>query len=98
MAAVRYSDRVRTQDERMRQAMERLNIEPAFAAAVDGGLAWHEARTKCIFCSNTRRCRDWLAASGPIAAFKRFCPNADYFRDCLSEMPRHRQIAPTDCP
>ena len=45
MAAVRYSDRVRTQDERMRQAMERLNIEPAFAAAVDGGLAWHEART-----------------------------------------------------
>ena len=55
-----YSQRVLRQTGLMDHMMERLHVNPAFAASVDGGLAWYEARTKCIFCPNAQRCHDWL--------------------------------------
>jgi hypothetical protein len=52
-----YSQRVRRQAGLMDQMMERLHLDEAFAASVDGGLALHQARTKCIFCRDAPSCR-----------------------------------------
>jgi hypothetical protein len=53
MAELAYSDRVHHQQQQMRQMMMgRLNVDPHVAAGVDGGLAWYEAQTKCIFCAS----------------------------------------------
>ena len=91
-----YSQRVLRQAGLMDHMMERLHVNPAFAAGVDGGLAWYEARTKCIFCPNAQRCHNWLKGAeslpGPVA----FCPNTVFFKDCYSEILRYRAVVPTD--
>ena len=91
-----YSQRVRRQLELMDRMMERLNVDEAFAAGVDGGLALHQARTKCIFCRDEPRCGDWLATAQPMSGPGDFCPNMEFFQDCLSEILRYRAIVPTD--
>jgi hypothetical protein len=91
-----YSQRVLRQTGLMDQMMERLHVDPAFAAGVDGGLAWHEARTKCIFCSKVKRCHVWLEGSQPSPSPEAFCPNTQFFRDCSSEILRYRGVVPTD--
>ena len=96
MAELAYSDRVRRQQKRMREMMGRLNVDPDVAAGVDGGLAWYEAQTKCIFCASPSSCADWLAASEPGRGLRRFCPNALFFQDCHAEIQRYRGIVPTD--
>jgi hypothetical protein len=96
MPELSYSQRVCRQDELMRRMMRRLNVDPAFACGVDGGLAWHRARTKCIFCSSVRECRDWLAAANARRGPREFCPNADFFQDCFSEVLRCRGLVATD--
>jgi hypothetical protein len=96
MRELAYSDRIHRQQEQMRQMMGRLNVDPHVAVSVDGGLAWYEAQTKCIFCASTSPCRDWLAAREPRYGPRRFCPNALFFQDCHSEILRCRGIVPTD--
>jgi hypothetical protein len=91
-----YSQRVHRQAELMDHMMERLGVSPSFAAGIDGGLAWYEARTKCIFCSNVQRCSDWLEGSEPLPGPAEFCPNTEFFRDCFSEILRYRAVVPTD--
>jgi Family of unknown function (DUF6455) len=91
-----YSRRVLRQTGLMDHMMERLRVNPVFAAGIDGGLAWHEARTKCIFCPNVERCHDWLEGSEPLPSPGAFCPNTEFFRDCYSEILRHRGVVPTD--
>jgi hypothetical protein len=92
-----YSQRVLHQAGLMDHMMQHLRVNQAFAAGVDGGLAWHEARAKCIFCPNAERCRDWLEGPEPSADRPaEFCPNTEFFRDCFSEILRLRGIVPTD--
>ncbi len=91
-----YSERVLRQTGLMDQMMERLHVNPVFAAGVDGGLAWHEARTKCIFCSNAQQCRDWLEGSELLSGPGAFCLNMEFFKDCFSEILRYRAVVPTD--
>jgi hypothetical protein len=96
MAELSYGVRVRRQHELMDRMMGRLNVDSAFASRVDGGLAWYEARAKCIFCSSAPQCREWLAASTPSQGPHGFCPNTEFFRDCFSEILRYRGRVPTD--
>ena len=64
--------------ELMDRMMERAGVNPAEAACVDGGLAWLEASTKCIFCRHVGKCGNWLEGSDTRTTPADFCPNADY--------------------
>ena len=77
-------DRVFRQAELMDRMMERVGVNAAAAARVDKGMAWYEARTKCIACCSERQCRDWLARSAAQAFSEvpEFCHNAELFRCC----------------
>jgi hypothetical protein len=83
------------QGELMHHMMERLCVDPAVATGIDGGLAWYEARTKCVFCPSVQRCREWLEGSGPSPGPAEFCPNAMFFQACFSEIVRQHAIVPT---
>jgi len=73
----------------MDRMMSRVGVDVADATRQDGGLAWYEARAKCIFCRNAQRCFDWLQEVEPIGAAAEFCPNTNFFRSCSSEIPVH---------
>ena len=66
--------------ELMDRMMERACVDPAEAARVDGGLAWLEARTKCIFCRHVGTCCNWLEGSDTRTTPEDFCPNSKFFR------------------
>jgi hypothetical protein len=70
------------QPELMLRMMDRIGVNQAVAARVDGGMAWAGARTKCIFCRREGECRVWL--DGPQAASmpQGLCPNVEFFRWC----------------
>ena len=68
--------------ELMDRMMERAGVNPAEAACVDGGLAWLEASTKCIFCRHVGKCGNWLEGSDTRTTPADFCPNAELFRSC----------------
>jgi hypothetical protein len=77
-------DRVFRQAELMDRMMERVGVNAAAAARVDKGMAWYEARTKCIACCSERQCHDWLARPEAQASSEapEFCHNAEFFRYC----------------
>jgi len=62
--------------------MQRMRVSPLTAARVDGGMAWYEARTKCIFCRRENECADWLEGSEGIGNPRQFCPNVEFFEQC----------------
>ena len=64
----------------MDRMMERVGVNPAEAICVDGGLAWLEARTKCIFCRHVGTCCNWLEGSDTRTTPEDFCPNSEFFR------------------
>jgi len=68
--------------ELMERMMERAGVNPAEAACVDGGLAWLEASTKCIFCRHVGKCGNWLEGSDTRTTPADFCPNAEFFCSC----------------
>jgi hypothetical protein len=74
--------RVLQQAETMDRMMQCVGVEPVRAARIDRGMAWYEARSRCIACIHDRRCRDWIAAhqgtSQPM--LPTFCRNAEFFR------------------
>ena len=76
-------DRIFRQAELMDRMIERVGAKPAAIARVDRGMAWYEARTKCIDCRHEQACRDWLERSPASPAQPDFCANAELFRSCL---------------
>ena len=68
--------------ELMDRMMERVGVAPGEAACVDGGLAWLEARTKCIFCRQVGECCGWLEGHDIRATPADFCPNSAFFESC----------------
>jgi Family of unknown function (DUF6455) len=83
--------RVLRQAETMDLMMHCVGVEPARAARMDKGMAWYEARSRCIACIHDQRCRDWMAARQltpqPVPA--EFCQNAEFFR--LAKQPTNPQ-------
>jgi hypothetical protein len=71
-------DRVLRRARRMDDMMERMGGDPALAARQDQGSAYARARTVCLVCPFTDRCKQWLQASGEPAP-PPFCPNAAFF-------------------
>jgi hypothetical protein len=74
--------RVLNQAAQMDCMMAALGVNPARAARIDRGMAFYEARTRCIACSEDNRCRGWLARLGEekAPAPPGFCANAEFFR------------------
>jgi len=71
--------------------MDRMAVNWKMAAAIDGGLAWYAARTKCTFCRHEAECRSWL--KGP-EALPEFCPNAKFFSRCAEAYTQDRASVP----
>ncbi len=67
--------------ELMDRMMERIGVDPTESARVDGGLAWQEARTKCLFCRRIGTCCKWF--EGPQTTSAEFCPNFRFFCSCV---------------
>jgi len=73
--------RVLQQAKLMDSMMECIGVEPVRAARMDKGMAWYEARSRCIACVHDRRCAAWI--SGQItqtSAPPEYCGNAEFFR------------------
>src|SRR5262245_11727400 len=76
-------ERIVRHAELMDSIMERLGIDPAVAARLDRGMAWYEARTRCLACCDERQCRHWLEQADPApTAPPRSCANVEFFRRC----------------
>ncbi|MBX9591266.1 MAG: hypothetical protein K2X43_18410 [Hyphomonadaceae bacterium] len=75
-------DRVFRQAELMDRVMAHVGVNPAVAARVDKGVAFYEARTKCISCCHERECRNWLQSATTQSRPAPFCPNAAFLRSC----------------
>ena len=82
-------NRVFAQVALMDGMMERVGADPVAAAREEAGMAWYEARTKCIGCCSGALCRAWLARARWPAQPPAFCHNADFLRRC-SEPPGSR--------
>jgi hypothetical protein len=67
----------------MEQMMQRMNVDLSAASRVDGGMAWCEARTKCIFCRCKSECVYWLGGLEDAGDPRKFCPNVEFFRHCV---------------
>jgi hypothetical protein len=70
--------RVLRQADLLDQVMQRLGVDPVAAARVDNGIAFYEARTKCISCCQERECRAWLQFTSERLDPAEFCPNAQF--------------------
>ncbi len=74
--------RVFRQSALMDRMMAKVGASPAVAVRVDRGMAWYEARTRCIECTKAPVCQRWLEGVDSAAAPSEFCPNATFFRAC----------------
>ena len=81
------------QPELMDRMMERMLVNLIVAGRIDGGMAWYEARTKCIFCRHDGQCRNWLEGSDALAGLTDFCPNVEFFRRCAETNASNRSAA-----
>lgn len=75
-------NRVSRQATRMDHMMERVGVSPSVAVRLESGMAWYEARTRCIDCVHEQCCRNWLESASPLSAAPDFCPNAQFFQEC----------------
>ena len=73
--------RVLRRAEFMDRMTARVGVAAAAAARVDNGMAWYEARTRCIACGNEHLCREWLGKGTQSACEPpSFCCNAEFLR------------------
>ena len=75
-------DRNSPHPELMQRMMERMAVNAITATRIDGGMAWCEARAKCIFCRHEEECRNWLDGSEALREPPDFCPIVEFFRWC----------------
>lgn len=73
--------------ELMDRMMERVGVDPGVAVRVDSGMAWYEARSRCIACCKEQQCQGWLQGSERLQASPGFCPNSEFFRCCTAQTP-----------
>ena len=77
-------DRRSRHPDLMERMMQRLSVSPLAAARVEGGMAWCEARTKCIFCRRENDCARWLEGPEGAGDPRQFCPNVEFFQQCAA--------------
>ena len=74
-------EEARQRQDLMDRMMQIRGVNILVVPGVDGGLAFIEARAKCRYCLHEELCRHWLEAPRTPPYF---CPNAAFFRSCLS--------------
>jgi hypothetical protein len=74
--------RILRQSELMDRMLAHVGVDPAAAMRIDRGMAWYEARSRCIACNRDRDCRDWLRSADGPAEPAEFSPNARFFSLC----------------
>jgi hypothetical protein len=67
----------------MNRMMQKRGFDTVAARGVVGGLAFLGACAKCCYCLHEEACRRWLTIRAPRRS-PDFCPNAAFFRTCLS--------------
>jgi hypothetical protein len=75
------AEQLRRRFDQMDRMMEKRGVDVCAALAVDGGLAFKEARAKCRYCLHAEQCRRWLTLKTP-RTYPDFCPNAAFFASC----------------
>jgi len=75
-------EQLRRRFDLMDRMMQRRGVDVCAAVAVDGGLAFIEARAKCRYCLHEEQCRRWLTLKAPRNG-AHFCPNAAFFSTCI---------------
>lgn len=75
-------NRIFRQADLMDRVMAHAHLDAAAAVRLDRGMAWYEARSKCIACDHERQCRLWLERNDLAPESPPQCPNADFFRRC----------------
>ncbi len=76
---------VERQAQLMGELMERLGVDPVAAARHQHGASFAQARTKCILCPSSRKCRQWLDGIPEAADPSHYCPNMAFFRMCMRQ-------------
>ena len=79
---------LRQRPELMDRMMQRMGVNQTEAARVDGGLAWLEARTKCLFCRRIGTCCKWIESSDAQTTPANFCQNYEFYRSCVEHGAR----------
>ncbi len=77
-------NRVQTQAATMDRMVEKVGVDPLVAVRVENGMAWYEARTRCLECRSAERCTAWLDCTthDGDADVPDFCPNNRFFQKC----------------
>ena len=80
-------NRVFRQAELMDRMLASLGASPSIAVRRDSGMAWYEARTRCIDCVHEHQCRAWMEIEQAASTEPDFCPNMQFFLDCRPSSP-----------
>jgi hypothetical protein len=72
-------NRIFRQAELMDRMMDRVGVTATVAMQSNNGMAWYEARTKCIDCVDHKACQRWLDNPDAHAVPPEFCANARFF-------------------
>jgi hypothetical protein len=73
--------RVENRARRLKEMMERLDVDTRTLARLRGGDDYAEARSRCLFCGTGDKCLRWLEQCD-VGARPEFCPNLPLFESC----------------
>ncbi len=80
---IRPVDRsVERQAIRMRQMMDRLDVDPALLVRSRNGETYAEALSRCLKCVDSTECLRWLDGYLALEDGPGFCPNLKIFHPC----------------
>src|SRR5262249_37639402 len=84
--------RVLDQADLMDRMMEAVGVVAARAARLDRGMAWYEARCRCIACPEDLKCRARLVGLtvGQTSRPPAFCRNTEFFRLAEGSTGQHQ--------
>jgi hypothetical protein len=77
----------------MHEMMARLDVDPGVLVRLKGGMAYSEARARCLFCGTSDKCLRWLDEQNRAMKDPSFCPNLPLFQVC--KKPGDREMDDT---
>ena len=80
-------NRVFRQAELLDRMLARMGASPSIVVRRDSGMAWCEARTRCINCVHEHQCRAWMETDETTGTEPEFCPNMQFFLECRVSPP-----------
>ncbi len=74
---------------RMRQMMDRLNVDLVALLRIKDGDAYAEARSKCLLCTQSSQCLRWLDRDSSEDTPPDFCPLFGLLSSCKLRAASH---------